>query len=112
MNRSLLAPFFAVTLGCWLALSACSPDTTGDACTQNDDCQTGQTCYTDFPDGYCTKGCTNAGTDKACGAGTVCSPSGERMLCALICKEQDDCRDGYECNGVPGTELKSCRPKA
>jgi hypothetical protein len=95
-----------------LSLTACSADTTGADCAESADCQAGQTCYTDFPGGYCAKGCTTEGADKACGTGSVCSRSGERLLCAATCETKADCREGYECNGVTGSNLKSCRPKA
>lgn len=108
MNR----PFrLAFALCAALVAAACSGDTTGDACTETTDCQTGQTCYTDLPQGYCSKGCTDEGTDRACGSGTVCSQTATRMLCAVTCEGNDDCRTGYACLAVAGSSLKSCQPR-
>lgn len=109
MNR----PFALVlTVVAALSLAGCSGDTTGEACTETADCQTGQTCYTDLPEGYCSKGCTNEGTDRGCGSGSVCSQSEDRLLCAKTCEEHTDCREGYSCLGVSGSNVKSCRPQA
>ncbi len=108
MNRPLALAFalFAV-----LTTAACSGDTTGEACTETADCQKGQTCYTDLRDGFCSRGCTDEGTDRACGSGTVCSQSGERLFCAPTCEETADCRTGYACLEVRGTTVKTCRPR-
>lgn len=96
---------------CAALLFACAGTSVGDACDGDDDCDSGQTCYTDLPGGYCTKGCTVEGKTDECPRGSVCAVSGQHQLCAVECQTQADCRADYECNGVTGTNLKVCRPK-
>lgn len=86
----------------------------GDKCTSSLDCsQTGQRlCDTTQPDGYCTvfncepdscpdtAACVafNNTIDPACGSSTDGSrPRFERTFCVAPCKEDSDCRIGYEC---------------
>lgn len=97
-----------------LALSffaACGTTSVGLECTTNDQCDNGQTCYTNAPGGYCTRGCFTEGTDQDCPSGSICTASGLGLICANTCGSQGDCRDEYECNGVSGTDVKSCRLK-
>jgi hypothetical protein len=33
-----------------------------------------------------------------------------QSICRAACVEQEDCPPAYACNGVSGTNLKSCQP--
>lgn len=106
MLRALLVVTAAVTL------AACGGTSVGRECTATADCQAGQTCYTDFAGGFCSKGCAMLGSEQDCPGGTVCSPHNNQQLCAPICETKAECRADYECNGITGSDKKSCRPKA
>ena len=105
-TATLLAVFGA--LG---ALCACGGTTVGRTCTQDSDCDKGQTCYPFVANGYCSKGCDAEGTSKDCPSGTICAQGVSSLYCANVCQSQGDCRSELECNGVTGSETKACRPK-
>lgn len=107
MNKLLFAAGAALAL----ALSACGGTSVGTACTVNDDCDDGQTCYTTTPGGYCSKGCSQEGESKECPGGTVCAAHSGTLLCSTTCQDKSDCRPEYECNGVTGSSVKVCRAK-
>lgn len=92
-------------------LAACGETNVGQSCTVNEDCDPGLSCYTDRPGGYCTKGCSEVGSDKECPGGSLCATNGGQVLCSPECKEQSDCRENYQCNGVSGSNMKVCAPK-
>lgn len=94
-----------------LTLSACGGTAVGRACTADADCDAGQICYTSLPGGFCSKGCSESGSTTECPGGTVCSTHSTQLLCAPTCQVKTDCRTDYECNGVSGSNVKSCRPK-
>lgn len=98
-----------LALGLWL--SACGSSSVGDACQVNDDCDNGQTCYADRPEGYCSKGCLNEGTDRACPGGSVCAMNAGLLLCSATCETDENCRAGYVCATVANTTQKACRPQ-
>lgn len=104
MRRTLLT--FAI-----FTLSACGGTSVGNECTETANCDSGQTCYTQLPGGYCSKGCSVEGSTTECPGGTVCSNHSNILLCAPTCQTKEDCRADYECNGLSGSEEKSCRPK-
>ena len=55
--------------------------------------------------------CDEAGKTDECVDGAVCTnEEGDRSRCRLLCKDKVDCSDGHDCNGVSGTNLKSCQP--
>jgi hypothetical protein len=60
------------------------------------------------------EGCGEEGVDGECEDGAVCGKpdDGESLECLKTCVEQADCPADQECNGVSGTSLKGCRPKA
>ena len=97
----------------------------GDACKTNADCTAvaGSECYTttgggpvptiNFPNGFCSKACDTASTEKECGEKAGCSSmgaSGGRIsttltMCSPPCASDAECRqaEGYKCFQVlPG----------
>lgn len=102
---------FALVVAAGVLLSGCGESSVGKACASTDECDNGQTCYTDVPGGYCSKGCTTEGTDEECPGGSVCATNSGKLLCSETCQTQADCRADYECNGVTGSSVKACRPK-
>lgn len=85
----------------------------GDACELDDQCPAGGSgmteCLTDgFPGGYCSVvECEAHGHDCPDDAGldgdegTVKCVQIEVLQCMKLCTAQTDCRDGYDCVGVP-----------
>lgn len=94
-----------------LSLAACGGTSVGRECTANTDCGAGQVCYTDLPGGFCSKGCSTPGSENECPGGTLCSTHNNQQLCAPVCQTKAECRADYECNGVTGTDKKTCRPR-
>lgn len=107
--KRLVAAFFLVSA---LVVAGCGTSTVGLACTTADDCDNGQTCFTDTPGGYCSSTCQQEGTDEECPGGSVCAAHSGRLLCSTVCETKEDCRADYECNGITGSSIKACRPKA
>jgi hypothetical protein len=54
--------------------------------------------------------CDNAGSRDACEDGLVCTNEGGNNVCRRLCTDQSQCPTGHSCNGVSGTNLKSCQP--
>ena len=56
--------------------------------------------------------CDEVGSSEDCEDGAICtnSSSGEEAVCRLLCAEQTQCPAGTTCNGISGTNLKSCQP--
>jgi hypothetical protein len=55
--------------------------------------------------------CDDAGDTDECEDGAICTnEDGGGAVCRALCKEQEDCSGGLSCNGVSGTDLKSCQP--
>ena len=52
--------------------------------------------------------------DGECVDGAVCGQSSEpaALTCLKQCDDQSQCGTNESCNGVSGTSLKGCRPKA
>ncbi len=93
-------------------LSACGNNPIGQSCTKTADCDSAQTCFPIGSDGFCSKSCSQAGTTTECPSASVCARQGATaLLCSDACLEQTDCREGYACNGVSGTEVKACQLK-
>lgn len=92
----------------------------GFTCKTSDECDPSGECITSGQDGACTLGCIATDAVGECPRGTYCDrltvttdvrDESERTLCMPACKSQDDCREGYACNGVNGGPGKVCRPK-
>lgn len=109
MNRLIATALWA---GLTFGLVGCGGSSVGHSCSVNDDCDNGQTCFVEAPGGFCSKGCSQEGNEKECPGGTVCASHSGTLLCSPTCDTQAGCRAEYECNGLPGSDLKACRPKA
>ena len=108
---TLLSRNTLLALGFAVLFSACGTTSVGAACTADENCDRGQLCFTALPGGFCSKTCSTLGSTAECPADTVCTQHSAGILCAPICQNQDDCRAEYECNGLTGAAVKSCRPK-
>ena len=91
----------------------------GYPCKTSDDCDVTGVCVTDGKDGMCTQKCISPGGAQQCPYGTYCTRSEyasdkqdkvSMTLCFPACKEQSECREGYECTGVSSGPGKVCQP--
>jgi hypothetical protein len=58
--------------------------------------------------------CDEVGDPDECEDGAICtnvSDSNNDGVCLWICDNNDHCPADHECNGVSGTNTKSCQPK-
>ena len=56
--------------------------------------------------------CDDVGSGDECVDGAVCTNEDEDAArCRQACKEQEDCPENHECNGVSNTSAKTCQPK-
>lgn len=49
-------------------------------------------------------------TADDCKDGLVCTRDWQGVHCRAPCTSQDQCPPGFDCNGVEGTNVKSCQP--
>ena len=61
------------------------------------------------PGGYCAVPCTLPGTQDDCPVNSLCTAFAGGSFCARICQNQSECRTGYTCNGVTGSNVKTCQ---
>jgi len=54
--------------------------------------------------------CDMSGSLDECEAGTICTFLNGSNTCYRICTEQAECPAGWNCNGVPNSNIKSCQP--
>jgi hypothetical protein len=54
--------------------------------------------------------CDDVGSSTECEDGAICTNQNGESICRASCMEQEDCPRGFACNGVSGTNLKSCQP--
>ncbi len=99
-----------VLVGCGLLLGACGP-TIGDPCTTPSDCL-GRSCLNGngWPGGYCSTTCT-LGDPNSCPTGSVCIREGinnDTHGCYRQCNSTRDCRSGYRCENVRGSDSTVC----
>ncbi len=55
--------------------------------------------------------CDEAGSTDECVDNAVCTNEDGRASCRRICAEHTDCPADHDCNGVSGTNIKSCQPE-
>lgn len=111
-------------LGGGLLVTACSGGSgsetlIGATCETSEECDVTGVCVVDGKDGMCTQPCTVPGGAGQCPLGSYCtreeltsdsSDKSSMVLCFPSCESQDDCRDGYSCNGVSSGPGKVCVP--
>ena len=54
--------------------------------------------------------CDTSGAEDECVEGAICTAEGEAAVCRDLCADQADCASGEACNGVSGSNIKSCQP--
>jgi hypothetical protein len=55
--------------------------------------------------------CDDVGSADECEDGAICTTDRGGTVCRRICDTNDQCPADHECNGVSGTNVKSCQPK-
>jgi hypothetical protein len=98
-----------------LGALSCQGNTVGLGCTVDKDCDRGQSCFlTDFPGGFCTRGCVQEGSTLECPMGTVCTrttAASPTLFCSSTCTDDGQCRGGqYACRSITGSMQKACAP--
>ena len=55
--------------------------------------------------------CPVSGQIDACVDGAICAKAvNGALICQFMCNDSKNCPQGTDCQGVAGTNLKSCRP--
>jgi hypothetical protein len=54
--------------------------------------------------------CDDIGESDECEDGAICTNEASGGICRAICTETVDCPASHTCNGVSGTNVKSCQP--
>ena len=54
--------------------------------------------------------CDEGGSTDECVEGAICTNESDGSRCREICDDHPECPDGYSCNGVTGSSIKSCQP--
>ena len=54
--------------------------------------------------------CDDTGSTDACEDGAICTNENDEAVCRLLCKDTVECPAAHSCNGVSGSNLKSCQP--
>jgi hypothetical protein len=54
--------------------------------------------------------CDTAGSTDECVEGAICTNDDSGLACRRQCKDDAQCADTEACNGVSGTNIKSCQP--
>ena len=57
------------------------------------------------------EGCDNVGKTDECVDGAICTNDSGGTLCRRVCQDDAQCALTEACNGVSGTNIKSCQPK-
>ena len=56
--------------------------------------------------------CPVSGRTDDCVDGAICAKAANgTLICQILCKDGAACPAGTDCNGVDGTNVKSCHPK-
>jgi hypothetical protein len=54
--------------------------------------------------------CDDAGETDECEDDAICTNEDSGAVCRWLCDETSMCAAGHTCNGVSGSNLKSCQP--
>ena len=55
--------------------------------------------------------CHTEASQEECVEGAICTNDvSDTFVCRLSCVEQEDCPSDQNCNGISGTNTKSCQP--
>ncbi len=54
--------------------------------------------------------CEMPGTSDECVSGALCTNESGGNTCQQICENQEECEEGFSCNGVTGSSEKTCQP--
>jgi len=55
--------------------------------------------------------CDTAGSTDDCVDGAICTNDDTGLTCRRVCTADTQCAATEACNGVSGTNIKSCQPK-
>jgi hypothetical protein len=55
--------------------------------------------------------CDTSGSRDDCEDGAICTNEDGRNVCRARCDDTPDCPAGHTCNGISGSNLKSCQPE-
>jgi len=55
--------------------------------------------------------CDDIGDSDECEDHAICTNEDGHGVCRWMCENDDHCASDHECNGVAGTNVKSCQPK-
>jgi hypothetical protein len=107
--------FVWLSLTSFAAIAGCGDDDHGGEtligvpCEKSSECDVTGSCVTSGKDGLCTMPCDAPGAAGQCPLGSYCDrrevevdgdEASAMTLCFPSCENQDDCRDGYECDEV------------
>jgi hypothetical protein len=56
--------------------------------------------------------CDDVGKADECEDGAICTNEASGGICRAVCVETATCPASHTCNGVSGTNVKSCQPDA
>ncbi len=55
--------------------------------------------------------CDDIGDNDECEDGAMCTNEDGGGVCRYLCDDDDHCPPNHECNGVSGSNAKTCQPK-
>ena len=54
--------------------------------------------------------CDDVGSTDECVDKAICTNEGDGAVCRALCEEKADCPQNHGCNGISGSNRKSCQP--
>jgi len=55
--------------------------------------------------------CDDVGSTDECEDGAICTNEETGSVCRALCTDDTQCPETQACNGISGTNVKSCQPK-